>query len=139
MRVRRGVHVARRAGGEQPAGVLVTASYSNPDKGAGPDSREGAQPTGGVRSEPRAHGEQRSRSEQCFASEQRSRSEVPAGERPGARAEQAAVGHGLGWNGYDPEEEASASASPSGGDPLVDNGLGSPLCGEKRAGRTVDR
>ncbi len=27
------------------------------------------------------------------------------------------------------EEEASASASPSGGDPLVDNGLGSPLCG----------
>jgi hypothetical protein len=29
-----------------------------------------------------------------------------------------------------PEEEASASASPSGGDPLVDNGLGSPLCGK---------
>lgn len=29
-----------------------------------------------------------------------------------------------------PEQEASASASPSGGDPLVDNGLGSPLCGK---------
>jgi len=29
-----------------------------------------------------------------------------------------------------PEEEASASASPSGGDALVDNGLGSPLCGK---------
>ncbi len=29
-----------------------------------------------------------------------------------------------------PEAEASASASPSGGDPLVDNGLGSPLCHE---------
>jgi hypothetical protein len=27
-----------------------------------------------------------------------------------------------------PEAEASASSSPSGGDPLVDNGLGSPLC-----------
>jgi hypothetical protein len=30
-----------------------------------------------------------------------------------------------------PEEEASASASPSGGDPLVDNGLGSPMCGKE--------
>jgi hypothetical protein len=30
-----------------------------------------------------------------------------------------------------PEEEASASASPSGGDSLVDNGLGSPLCDER--------
>jgi hypothetical protein len=29
-----------------------------------------------------------------------------------------------------PEVEASASASPSGGDPLVGNGLGSPLCRE---------
>jgi hypothetical protein len=29
-----------------------------------------------------------------------------------------------------PEQEASASASPSGGDSLVDNGLGSPLCGK---------
>jgi hypothetical protein len=32
--------------------------------------------------------------------------------------------------GLSPEAEASASASPSGGDPLVDNGLGSPLCGD---------
>ena len=32
-----------------------------------------------------------------------------------------------------PEAEASASASPSGGDSLVDNGLGSPLC-DGRAG-----
>jgi hypothetical protein len=30
-----------------------------------------------------------------------------------------------------PEVEASASASPSGGDSLVDNGLGSPLCDER--------
>ena len=29
-----------------------------------------------------------------------------------------------------PEAEASASVSSSGGDPLVDNGLGSPLCRE---------
>jgi hypothetical protein len=35
---------------------------------------------------------------------------------------------GTGGTGLTPEEEASASASPSGGDPLVDNGLGSPLC-----------
>jgi hypothetical protein len=33
--------------------------------------------------------------------------------------------------GMTPEEEASASASPSGGDSLVDNGLGSPLCGDR--------
>ena len=37
---------------------------------------------------------------------------------------------GSGATGMTPEEEASASASPSGGDPLVDNGLGSPLCGK---------
>jgi hypothetical protein len=40
------------------------------------------------------------------------------------------LGTGSGGTGLTPEEEASASASPSGGDPLVDNGLGSPLCGE---------
>jgi len=37
---------------------------------------------------------------------------------------------GSGATGLTPEEEASASASPSGGDALVDNGLGSPLCGK---------
>jgi len=37
---------------------------------------------------------------------------------------------GAAGTGLTPEAEASASASPSGGDPLVDNGLGSPLCGE---------
>jgi hypothetical protein len=35
---------------------------------------------------------------------------------------------GSGGTGMTPEQEASASASPSGGDPLVDNGLVSPLC-----------
>jgi hypothetical protein len=40
------------------------------------------------------------------------------------------LGTGSGAAGLTPEEEASASASPSGGDPLVSNGLGSPLCGE---------
>jgi hypothetical protein len=35
-----------------------------------------------------------------------------------------------GGTSMSPEAEASASASPSGGDPLVDNGLGSPLCRE---------
>jgi hypothetical protein len=33
-----------------------------------------------------------------------------------------------GGSALSPEAEASASAPPSGGDPLVDNGLGSPLC-----------
>ena len=40
---------------------------------------------------------------------------------------------GSGAAGMTAEEEASASASPSGGDPLVDNGLGSPLCCERHA------
>jgi hypothetical protein len=40
-------------------------------------------------------------------------------------------GTGSGGTGLTAEEEASASASPSGGDSLVSNGLGSPLCGEK--------
>jgi hypothetical protein len=37
---------------------------------------------------------------------------------------------GSGVRTLSPEAEASASASQSGGDPLVDNGLGSPLCRE---------
>jgi hypothetical protein len=37
---------------------------------------------------------------------------------------------GSGATGLTAEAEASASASPSGGDPLVENGLGSPLCGK---------
>ena len=37
---------------------------------------------------------------------------------------------GTGGTGLSPEAEASASASPSGGDSLVSNGGGSPLCGE---------
>jgi hypothetical protein len=40
-------------------------------------------------------------------------------------------GPGSGGTGLTAEEEASASASPSGGDSLVSNGLGSPLCGEE--------
>jgi hypothetical protein len=39
-----------------------------------------------------------------------------------------APGAGLG-EGAVPGSDASASAPPSGGDPLVENGLGSPLCG----------
>jgi hypothetical protein len=39
-----------------------------------------------------------------------------------------APGAGLG-EGVVPGSDASASAPPSGGDPLVENGLGSPLCG----------
>ncbi len=41
---------------------------------------------------------------------------------------------GSGGTGLTAEEEASASASPSGGDSLVSNGLGSPLCGTKTRG-----
>ena len=37
---------------------------------------------------------------------------------------------GTGGTGLSPEAEASASASPSGGDSLVSNGGGSPLCGK---------
>jgi hypothetical protein len=37
---------------------------------------------------------------------------------------------GTGGTSLSPEEEGSASVSESGGDPLVDNGLGSPLCRE---------
>jgi hypothetical protein len=37
---------------------------------------------------------------------------------------------GSGGTSMTPEAEASASAAPSGGDPLVDNGLVSPLCGQ---------
>ena len=37
---------------------------------------------------------------------------------------------GTGGTGLSPEAEASTSVSQSGGDPLVDNGLGSPLCRE---------
>ena len=40
------------------------------------------------------------------------------------------LGTGSTGTGLTPEEEASASASPSGGDSLVSNGLGSPLCGK---------
>ncbi len=53
------------------------------------------------------------------------------------RAPRASRRCGSGGTGLTAEEEASASASPSGGDPLVDNGLGSPLCGKERARRTV--
>ena len=38
------------------------------------------------------------------------------------------LGAGSGANTVSPEEEASASAPPSGGDPLAGNGLNSPLC-----------
>jgi len=37
---------------------------------------------------------------------------------------------GVGGTAMTPEAEASASSSPSGGDSLVSNGLGSPLCGK---------
>ncbi len=40
------------------------------------------------------------------------------------------LGTSSGATGLTAEEEASASASPSGGDSLVSNGLGSPLCGK---------
>jgi hypothetical protein len=40
------------------------------------------------------------------------------------------LGTGTGGTTLSPEEEGSASVSESGGDPLVDNGLGSPLCRE---------
>jgi hypothetical protein len=43
------------------------------------------------------------------------------------------LGTGTGGTGLSPEAEASASVSTSGGDPLVENGLGSPLCREGAA------
>jgi hypothetical protein len=59
---------------------------------------------------------------------------APAAKTPPAKGPKRAPSNpplGSGGTGLTAEEEASASASPSGGDPLVDNGLGSPLCGKR--------
>ncbi len=58
---------------------------------------------------------------------------TPAAKAPPAKGPARAPSQpplGSGAAGMTPEEEASASASPSGGDSLVENGLGSPLCGK---------
>jgi hypothetical protein len=55
---------------------------------------------------------------------------APPAKGPARAPSKPPLGTGSGGTGLTPEEEASASASPSGGDPLVDNGLGSPLCGK---------
>jgi hypothetical protein len=55
---------------------------------------------------------------------------APPAKGPSRAPSEPPLGTGSGGTGLTPEEEASASASPSGGDPLVDNGLGSPLCGK---------
>ena len=58
---------------------------------------------------------------------------APAAKAPAAKGPARAPSEpplGSGGTGLTAEEEASASASPSGGDPLVENGLGSPMCGK---------
>jgi hypothetical protein len=55
---------------------------------------------------------------------------TPPAKGPARAPSKPPLGTGSGAAGLTPEEEASASASPSGGDPFVDNGGGSPLCGK---------
>jgi hypothetical protein len=57
---------------------------------------------------------------------------APAAKSPAAKGPARAPSEpplGKGKTGLTPGEEASASVSTSGGDPLVDNGFSSPLCG----------
>jgi hypothetical protein len=58
------------------------------------------------------------------------RTSTPAVAKAPARAPSAPPLSSGGTVTLSPEAEASASVSSSGGDPLVDNGLGSPLCRE---------
>ena len=58
------------------------------------------------------------------------RTSTPAPAKAPARAPSAPPLSSGGTVALSPEAEASASVSSSGGDPLVDNGLGSPLCRE---------
>jgi hypothetical protein len=55
---------------------------------------------------------------------------TPPAKGPARAPSKPPLGTGSGATGLTPEEEASASASTSGGDSLVDNGGGSPLCGK---------
>jgi hypothetical protein len=72
------------------------------------------------------------RARETVAAPRRAADAPPAYTRPAAGAKQAPsrppLGVGAGTNTVSPEEEASASAPPSGGDSLAGNGLNSPLC-----------
>ena len=55
---------------------------------------------------------------------------APPAKGPARAPSKPPLSTGSGGRRLSPEEEGSASVSESGGDPLVDNGLGSPLCRE---------